>query len=35
MTKESAIAWETEFEEALKRSKSEGKFILLDFFSPV
>lgn len=29
------ITWETELEEALKRSASENKPVLLDFFSPV
>ncbi len=29
------INWETDLEEALKRSASENKPVLLDFFSPV
>ncbi len=31
---ESKINWETEFDKALKRSKEEGKPILLDFYNP-
>ena len=34
-TETGTITWESDLEEALKRSKSEGKFVLLDFFSPV
>ncbi len=28
------INWETDFDKALKRSKTEGKPIFLDFFNP-
>ncbi len=34
MAKENAVTWEDDLEKALKRSKNEGKFVLLDFFSP-
>jgi len=28
------IQWETDFDRALERSKSEGKPVFLDFFNP-
>ena len=28
------IAWETEFGQALRKAKSQGKPVLLDFFNP-
>jgi hypothetical protein len=31
---EQGIHWETDFNNALERSKAEGKFIFLDFFNP-
>lgn len=34
MGENDTIAWETDLEEAQKRSASEDKPILLDFFSP-
>lgn len=30
----SAINWTHDFDAALERSRSEGKLVLLDFFSP-
>jgi hypothetical protein len=28
------IAWETDFDQACRRARDEGNFVLLDFFSP-
>jgi len=28
------MQWETEYDKALKRAKTEGKPVLLDFFNP-
>jgi hypothetical protein len=28
------ITWERDFDQACRRARDEGKFVLLDFFSP-
>jgi hypothetical protein len=33
-TRSSTIPWQASLDEALRRARAEGKFVLLDFFSP-